>query len=188
MREAILTVGPRASGKSDFCEKAVAANPEVVFISRDQILVELFGDTSIDPYLGGHLYAMDQMWRTIEKKARLTPDLKMIVDAWNESSEERVRIIRKFRDLGADRVAAWYFITPVNYVREWFWKKPGIAKFSEMKEKRGKNLTFYSDNAPQSDHEMFHRLAANIDSDGFDEIVRIDPLITLPETVFKISR
>ena len=50
MREVILTVGPRASGKSGFCERVLAFDSSIVFISRDKILTELFGKTSLSPY------------------------------------------------------------------------------------------------------------------------------------------
>lgn len=182
MREVILTVGPRASGKSEFCRRATQVDPSITLISRDALLIELFGTTSLNPYTGGHYLAEERMWKEVEE--RLKHDrIRLILDAWNGSSRERLTITRRFRDLGADRIKAWYFVTQPEYVDQWFWQKPGIARMSEMRTRQGQKLTYYDDGAPRRDYELFHRLALGIDFDGFDELTKIDPLITLPEHV-----
>lgn len=186
MREVIVTVGTRAAGKSKFCEAALELDPSIIEVSRDKILIELFGSTSLDPYTGGHFYGYKKLWEAVEKWLA-TKDVKMILDVWNEDQSDRRSIIKKLRDFGADRVIAWYFTTPVEAVEEWFWKKPGIAKMGEMHTKQGEGLSFYSEDAPRQDHEMFHQLAADVESDGFDEIVRINPLITKPGDVLALQ-
>ncbi len=181
MREVIVTVGTRGSGKSTFCEKALALDPSFVEVSRDKILLKVFNGTYLDPYGGGHFFASEKMWAEVTKHL-FSPDLKMILDTWNGDRHDRWLIARKLRDLGADRVVAWYFTTPVETVEEWFWQKPGIAKSSEMLARQGQGLVFFSEDAPRRDHEMFHRLAAEIDTEGFDEVVRINPLVLQPES------
>ncbi len=177
MREAIVTVGTRGAGKSSFCEKAIAFDPSIVKVSRDEILLEMFGSTYRDPYVGNHGPAYDKMWRAVKKHLKAS-ESKMILDLWNGDSNDRHHIIRKLREFGADRVVAWYFITPVELVEEWFWRKPGIAKSGEMRNHQGKELVFYSKDAPRRDHELFHQLAANIYSDDFDGVIRINPITT----------
>jgi predicted kinase len=186
VKEVILLVGTRAAGKSTFSEEAVALEPSMVEVSRDKILVELFGSAYLSPYTGGHFYANKKVWEAVETGLQ-KEDVRMILDAWNGEKSDRMAIIKRLRDFGADRVVAWYFVTPVQTVEEWFWMKPGIAKMSEMHTRRGKNLSFYSEDAPRKDHEMFHHLARNIESDGFDDIVRVNPLTMNPEHVLKLQ-
>lgn len=54
MRRVALTVGPRGSGKSSFCKGFIRSHPSVSLVSRDEILIELFGSTSLNPYAGEH--------------------------------------------------------------------------------------------------------------------------------------
>lgn len=180
MKEVIIPVGPQGSGKSFFCEKAVKADPNLVLISRDKILIELFGGVFLSPYSGEHFHAYDMMWRKVREQIRNTPEYRVILDTWNGTRQERATIIQKLRKLGAKRIVGWYFVTPVEAVNEWFWKKPEVAKSSDMRSRQGQNLTFFSDDAPIRDHALFHRLASEIDSEGFDEIVRINPVVIVP--------
>ncbi len=61
MRRVILTVGPRGAGKSCYCQEFVQNHPEVVLVSRDAILFDLFGKTEQDPYTGNHFVAYKRM-------------------------------------------------------------------------------------------------------------------------------
>ena len=187
MRTVIVTVGQRASGKSTFCEKAILLDPSLLCISRDKILTQLFGKTSLDPYTGGHIYAAECMWKLVKEHLDASSDITMILDAWNGSSEDRARIIRKLKKFRVDRIEAWYFVTPVEHVDKWFWAKPGIAKIGEMKTRKDEGLVFFLENAPTNDYEVFHELAAKIDTDGFDEVIRINPVCVGPEHVLKLQ-
>ncbi len=172
MRKVYVTAGTRAAGKSTFCQKALDLDPSLIEISRDKILIELFGDTSLDPYTGGHDYANDKMWEAVEK-ALIPEDIRLILDVWNGDTVARRRILRNLHAFGADQVIAWYFVTPLEFVAEWFWQKPGITH------------DCYGENAPRHDHKLFHKLAVNIDSDGFDGVVRINPVTMNPEEVLR---
>ncbi|MCP6726446.1 MAG: ATP-binding protein [Patescibacteria group bacterium] len=182
MREIIVTVGPQASGKSSFCERVVTLDPLIMLVSRDTILTELFGGTLLSSYTDAHMYALEQMWEVVEEQLK-SSSLKMILDTWNGSSDERHQIIRKLRYLGADRITAWYFVTPIESVEAWFWQKPGIAKIGEMRTRKDEGLVFYLEDAPRRDYEIFHRLASGITSEGFDAMVKINPLVMRPEQV-----
>ena len=179
MREVIVTVGPRASGKTSFCEKVIVVDPSIVYVNRDNILVELFGESSLDPYSGDHIYAYKRMWEVI--KQQLNPeDARVILDTWNGDADDRRLIIKNLREHGADRIIAWLFVTPIKLVEEWFWKKPGIAKISEIN-KQGEGLVFYSEDAPRRDFRIFRQLVSDIGSDGFDEVIKVNPITMLPE-------
>jgi predicted kinase len=183
MREVILTVGTRAAGKSTFCKGVTEFDPSITMVSRDAILMSMFGKTSLDSYSGGHEYAAERMWEAVQKQ--LEPrDARMILDTWNGDGRSRRWIIQKLRKLGANRVVAWYFITPVEVVEQWFWQKPDIAKFGEMGTTTGVERTYYFEDAPRRDHEMYHSRATDIDQDGFDRITRINPLFAKPRDLF----
>lgn len=187
LKEAILTVGPRASGKTTFCKKALEIDPSIIFISRDEILISLFGKVAIDPYVGGESYVLDKIFEKIKEISESNPSLTMILDYFNGNSLERKFIIQKLRELGFDQVTAWYFTTAPRYVKEWFWKKPGIAKFSEMEEKKDQGYAFYFEDVPIKDYNTFWALVATIDTDGFDDVLRINPLESSPEDILNVK-
>ena len=173
-----LFVGQRGSGKSHYAERlAAAAKPKEFFkVSRDEILVRLFGTTDTDTYFGGQWYALEIMDRYLRRLLKTRQSVKILLDCWTENSQDRSLLIKKLRDYGATRVVALYFITPSDLVNVWFWRKPGIAKMSEMSLRKDQGLMFFGENAPFQDYGVFHELARDIDSDGFDEVIRIDPL------------
>ena len=179
MREAIVTVGPRAAGKSTFCERVIALDPSIVKVSRDEIAVELFGTDHADPRSGRHTIVREKMIEQVESFL-VRENLRMILDTWNSNRHERRSVIRKLREQGFNRVVAWYFTTPADVVEKWFWKKPGVARMSEMSRRKGEGLAFYFEDSPRRDHKAFHCLASDIDSDGFDTVISINPLNVPP--------
>ncbi len=171
-----LLVGQRGAGKSVYAEKIVSQQPDVSIISRDAILKELFGSETSNPYSGelehGGLIARD----LLSEKLSTGTNLKIIFDCWTGRSRERQTLSKWMRRQGAARVIALYFVTALPLVNEWFWKKPGIARAKEMKTRPDEGLCFFLEDAPACDYELFHELASGIDSDGFDEVIRINPL------------
>lgn len=186
MREVIVTSGTRGSGKTSFCEKARAIDPAIVVVSRDKILMEMFGSTTLSPYSGGHYDAYREVWKAVES-ALVHEDVRVIFDVWNGNTGDRRSALEKLREFGADKVVAWLFVTPLEFVEQWFWQKPNIAKMNDRSAPQGKGLVFYSESAPRHDHELFHKLASGIDSDGFDEVVRINPVTMDPEDVLRLQ-
>lgn len=176
-REVFLTVGQRGAGKSTFCERVLEYDSEVVLISRDEVIDELFGLGFLCPK-GGTRYAIDVMVQRVSELFESRGTVRLILDAWNGTSEERRHILKLLRRLGADKVYAWYFVTPIDLVARWFWLKPGIVRFSERS--GSDDCVAYDDDAPYNDNIVFHSSAGNIDLDGFDSVVRIDPQITTP--------
>lgn len=187
MRSVIVPVGPRASGKSTFCEKAISLDPSITWISRDKLLVEIFGKTSLDPYSGGHYHVLEVMWSMVGEHMESSPNSCMILDMWNGTSDERVNITSRLRRFDVDRIEAWYFVTPVEFVNKWFWNKPDVAKIGEMKDRQAEGLTFFLEDSPRRDHELFHKLAQRIELDGFDEVIRVNPLLTRPEHILPLQ-
>lgn len=170
-----LLVGQRGSGKSSYAKRLLANQPELSHISRDEILVRKFGSADTNPYGGAQWYVLEVMHRLLRFVLRTRPMVKIVLDCWTEDSKGRASLVQKLREYGATRVVALYFVTPREIVNSWFWLKPGIAKMEEMRSRNGENLVYFSADAPSRDYDAFHRLAKKIDSDGFDEVIRIDP-------------
>lgn len=170
-----LLVGQRGAGKSYYAKCLLADQPELSLISRDEIFVRKFSSTDMDPYGGAQWYALEVMHRLLRFVLRTRPMINIVLDCWTEDSKGRVLLVQKLREYGATRVVALYFVTPREVVSSWFWLKPGIAKMEEMGKRGGENLVYFSADAPSRDHDVFHRLARRINSDGFDQIIRIDP-------------
>ena len=170
-----LLVGPRAAGKSSYGMNLLKQHSDIKGISRDEILLRLFGSEHCNPYDGTSWYAHEIMKRLIKQRLKVDADVKLILDSWTGSSEERKAIIKQLRVYGATQVVALYFTSSVEDVTAWFWGKPGIAKMQTMAENQGKGLVFYSEDAPKRDYESFHKYASNIEKDGFDEIIKVNP-------------
>lgn len=183
MKEIILTVGPQGSGKSTFCEKVAVSDPDLVVISRDAILTELFGTAFLDAYTGGHFHAEEVMWRRVRNEIKTSSKSRMILDCWNGFPSERRKIVTHLWNCGVKRIVAWYFVTPIEAVSEWFWKKPGVARMSQMRELHGQGFTFFGEDAPARNYTLYHESASGIDSEPFNEVVRINAMITKPEDV-----
>lgn len=176
MNEVIVTVGPRGAGKSSFCEKVIAHDPSIVYESRDALLLELFGRTHLVPYSFEPHRAYKEYWKRIAAHVHNPANTRLIADVWNGSSAERQGIVRLLRRLDVPCITAWYFETPLEFVEEWFWQKPGIAKMRDLLVPAYKDFSFYPDDAARWDYALFHKHAANIEFDGFDNIVRIHPV------------
>lgn len=170
-----LLVGQRGAGKSCYAKCLLSNQPELSLISRDEILVRKFGSTDTDPYGGEQWYALAVVHRLLRFVLRTRPMAKIVLDYWTGDSKGRASLVQKLREYGATRVVAIYFVTPREVVNSWFWLKPGIAKMEEMGKRGGENLVYFSADAPSQNYDVFHRLARHINSDGFDQVIRIDP-------------
>lgn len=170
-----LLVGQRGAGKSQYAKRLLVNQQDLVLVSRDEILVRFFGSADSSPYGGQQWYALEVMHRFLRYILRKRQQVKIVLDCWTENSEGRSDLIHVLRECGATKVVALYFVTPRKIVESWFWQKPGIKKLSELREHNGENFVFFSEDAPSRDYRTFHKLARSIDSDGFDEVIRIDP-------------
>lgn len=171
-----LLVGQRGAGKSFYANKIVSRQPEVVLISRDAIRVKLFGTTHLDHYNGQSEHSGKVTRRLLRLALLSQTNSKIILDYWTGDSCERRVLNQWLRKHGATKVVALYFMTAVEFVSDWFWKKPGIAKIKEMRTRPNEGLSFFSELAPTRDYYVFHQFAAGIALDGFDEVIKINPV------------
>jgi adenylate kinase family enzyme len=171
LKHAILPVGPQYAGKSTFCKGIVSAHPEVVYVSRDEILVEMFGSVWLSEYTGKHLLGLDRMWSIVSGQLRKN-DVTIILDTWNSHVSDRMNIVGKLRSLGADTVTAWRFITPEATCFRWFLKrapfKPGSSeKWTKLRLKARRHDS-------RRVYQFFH--SQPLGDKLFDEVVEINPL------------
>lgn len=163
MKITFLTSGPRGSGKSVYVKEEKVRHPETIIISRDELLISLFGKTSLSPYEDGHKYVSEILFQKVQECLSMDIlGLTMILDYWNGFSNERRVIIKKLRNLGADKVYCLQFITPLDTCIEWFMQKPDSSGYSE--------------NSVLHDFQLYHKEAINIEEDGFDRVIQINPL------------
>jgi predicted kinase len=170
-----LLVGQRGSGKSTYAKRLAEADPNIVLLSRDEILIREFGSEHGGYDDGRFAYAITQVFNNLREEISTRKGVRVLLDTWTSDSAERQLMTATVRACGATRVVACYFVTPLNLVSEWFWKKPGIAKASEARLRRGEKLVYFSDIAPVYEYQGFHECAQGIENDGFDEVIRVDP-------------
>ncbi|MBT6734981.1 AAA family ATPase [Candidatus Woesearchaeota archaeon] len=162
MKRIILTSGPRGAGKSTYVRNFLEKNPRVKGISRDDLLIELFGKTSLNPYTGGHEYAYRIFFNRIKNSLNNASDLDLIVDCWNGYPKGRKDMVEQFKDYGADRILCWKFITPLDVCLNWFFKKEDSRS--------------YSKSGIERDYELYHEKSKNISKENFDNVYLINPL------------
>ncbi|MDB5194514.1 MAG: hypothetical protein JWN50_528 [Parcubacteria group bacterium] len=181
MRDVTLTIGPRGAGKTTFCERALALDPELVLVSRDAVLMEIFGQTSLNPYEGGHRIGLEKMWNLVEK--HLEPEnARILLDCWNGWALERSELTDKLREMGAERIIGWHFATSEETCIKWFLER-------ERRNEEEKIDKWWEQSriaSCRSDYRLFHSQAVTLEQ-GFDEIIRIDPDILGPEHVLRLQ-
>ena len=174
MKRVILTVGPRGSGKSTFCEKVIAIHPEVVLVSRDAILLEMFGSVELSPYAGDHYIGKMRMWEIAAEYLK-REDITIILDCWNGFARERYEITTNLRKLGAEVIEAWYFVTPEETVIKWTLEREPVksGKWAETTRRMRADSCHH-------DYQLFHSQPVKPDQ-GFNAIHRINPLRLTPD-------
>lgn len=162
MKTVLLTSGPRGSGKSKYINEISRDCPELAVVSRDEILISLFGSTCLSPYEGGHHYAHNVMFGKVrECLSENHPAELILLDCWNGYSGQRRSMISKLREMGAEKVICLYFSITEDLCVELFKLKADV----------GGSL---SENSIRSDHELYYHHARDIQDDGFDEIIIIN--------------
>ncbi len=176
MRRVIVTVGPQFAGKSAFCRRVKDLVPKAVLISRDTILAQLHGSRNAWNIIE-HERAQKEMWNAV-KESLIPQDVTLILDTWNESTEDRARMIAELMKCGAECIEAWYFTTPLDQCLRWRLKR----------EKRGDRLS-EEDAVTQYRHAFraFHQNSRQIRSEGgFASVRNINPVTDYPGTMFSI--
>jgi predicted kinase len=169
LKTVFLTIGPRGAGKSTFCKKMMEAFPQITCISRDQIMLEMYGTIYGGIYTSEFYYAIKKMFERVAEHL-CKQKQPLILDYWNGSTEERERTIQKLRKLGSERIIGLYFTTPENICLSW------LTSRCKKEVKKKILITEPSEHALRKDYQLFH--SDPIDpSLGFDYIIKIDASI-----------
>jgi predicted kinase len=162
MKTVILTSGPRGSGKTTYVNSIRKENPEVIVISRDEILLELYGTIYLKRYWekGSHIFVWNRIREILESLSEKS-SYKVILDYWNKTFEDREQIINKLRDLGAERIICWKFVVSLDACLSLFSQKDDICGSEKYFSKKN----FYD----------FYRDMEEINNNGFDFVETIDP-------------
>ncbi len=173
MSTIVLTVGPQHIGKTTFCKKVIASDPTIQMVSRDEILIDLFGSPYLDEYSGGHIVAFEKMWKIVSEKIA-QDNSNLILDCWNGPDFERIKIIEQLRCLNVQSVGAWYFSTPQDVCLNWrmqqFVANPNKApKWEEFRKQRHRDSFLEK-------YNFFYEHATVDTTIGFDFVKRINPL------------
>ncbi len=162
MKRVFLTAGPRGAGKSTLCEKAALTSSDIQLISRDNILVELFGQSSFSPYDGPYPFiAAYEKALGLLTQAFAAGNIIPLFDYWNGTSVERKKLIASLKECGAEEVSCLYFTTPLETTLEWF----------KSKEDRG---VMYIESSVTDCYNRYHKEAESIKTDGFNSVHTID--------------
>lgn len=182
--DVFILIGQRGAGKSTYGAKLQKEYPgQLQAVSRDEIMIRKFGRVHTDGYCGELHYAYHLMHRLLRHKLAAESGVAILLDCWMGTSRERKEILRILRQHGANKVTALYFVTPLELVEQWFWEKPGIAKFGDHSKSHSAGTAFFPEDAPLHDYHLFHKHAADINADGFDHVIRVHPLedlVSLP--------
>ena len=178
MRQIILPVGPQGAGKTTFCKKVIAKHPEIQYISRDEILIELFGTVYLEKYTGQHFQGIEKMLRVVEQEL-LKPNITLIVDCWTGDSNEREMLTSIFRLNGAKSVIAWHFTTTEEICLDWFKKR---CKEENSREKGSEFEEMFRESRLEAmavsclhNYRVFQTFPVEINQ-VFDLIIQVDPL------------
>jgi hypothetical protein len=113
VKQVILPIGPQYAGKSRFCKAIAHAFPNLVYVSRDDILVKMFGADwgYISPWQ--YFNALEQMYNVAFQALKMQ-DVTIILDTWSETPIERQNFVGEVKANGAENVDAWFFRTAKN--------------------------------------------------------------------------
>ena len=162
MKKVFFTSGPRGSGKSEYVRKVSLCHPHVIVVSRDEIIMRHGGSTWMDPYSGMSEIVLEEIWGLVARA--MVPDnerVHVLIDCWNWSSDDRKHLVQKAREVGADWVGCLQFFLSVERCIEWCRMKP------ELHGAHDASIT--------DDHRAYYENAADIESDGFDQVISVTP-------------
>ena len=129
MNIVILLSGPQGAGKSTYAENICQMNPSAQLVSRDALLMEIYGTVYFDPYCGFPMDIYETMYKKIKdliNERKKHYHCVVIVDCWNGSCRDRTHLVGKFKEHGADKIICWKFMTEYSLCKHWYQKEKVI--------------------------------------------------------------
>ncbi|MBP6942537.1 MAG: hypothetical protein KBB55_00660 [Candidatus Buchananbacteria bacterium] len=173
MRRAILTIGPRGCGKSTYCQQIIKERPDISLVSRDQIMLEIYGKVGLNLKRESPVPIFETMWARIAEHFE-REEVIVIIDCWNGWGDDRQFLTKKLRQLGADTIDGWYFVVPENVCAQWCVEKEVINHPALRDEDDSWQLKLRAASARQ-EYRRYHDQPVELDQ-GFDAIHIINPL------------
>ncbi len=123
MKRVILMVGPQYAGKSTFCARTVEIFPDIKWLSRDAVFIELFGTVYIGNVPRKYHEGMKEFWLRVSRELLKPGPGTILLDVFSASATEWNEMASKLSQMGADRIEAWHFVTPLNQCLAWIKKR-----------------------------------------------------------------
>lgn len=162
MKILLLTSGPRGGGKTTYAEEIKRNQPNIPIVSRDEIRLKLFGSIGLNPYTSDTQVAFTAMSEALKLSLSTKESSEIVIlDCWNGYSNERKKIIKTARECGAHRVHCLQFFVPLRICIKWFAQKTYTGGLTE--------------HSVRWDYELYYRTAEDIENDGFDSIIPVNP-------------
>jgi len=161
MRQAILLVGPRGAGKSTWLANNIAYYEGAVSYSRDEFLAKNFPD-GFCRYNFPIEIGIEAFWKDARDREAATPSQTVFYDYWTGFVGERRRVVEKLREMGFDKVFAYWVRTP---------KETTIAQFLQ------REGSAYTRHSAEWDWSLFHENVADLTGDvdcPFDGVSHIN--------------
>lgn len=177
MKRAILTVGPQCVGKTTFCQRAVKIYPEIILISLDDILKEMFATGWSGPYTENHTRGLAVAWRRVSEA--LEEDGTLLFDTWVDPTRMNTKfLVKNLRDRGAEEVYGWYFVTPLDVCLGWFCTR----ELGNIQNKQKQDIirTMREDDYARFYGE-YHEACRTLADQDFNRLPRVNPLQTSPQ-------
>ncbi len=162
LHRAAIAVGPKAAGKTTFCQSFVAGRSDAILIrSNDN-----------DVFTGEGI-----LWRTIAQNLRTNADkdAQFILDCHCCNPEQRKEIVTRLHTIGIADVEAWHFVTPEFVCVKWF---------TELDEREERALTdprdrkwraLFRPHTIKAIHREYAAFPIPTVQEGFSRIRSIDP-------------
>lgn len=180
-----VLIGQRGAGKSTYAKALYQRDPTLRLLIRDDISVRCFGSLYFHADKQEEdrrfIYTLKLMFRFLKRTFSSKPGSRVIMEVLATTQAGRRSYIETLQKLGATKIIALCFETPLEIVDQWFWQKPEVGLMGV--EKEGEDLLFFTRDTPTRQHEAFQHHLATIDTDGWDQVIRVnplEPLITLP--------
>lgn len=147
MSTAYLFVGPRGVGKTSFAKYLSSVMPEIKVVSRDEITLDLYGATSINPYT----MSFNPVYKIMYQKLAEFSCSDVILDCWIGYKRDFFSMIKKMFELNFDKVVVCVFCAELDLI------------VSQLYARDGRNQSFKS--YIQKNIQVFYREVSSFTSD-----------------------
>ncbi|HSX25104.1 MAG TPA: AAA family ATPase [Candidatus Andersenbacteria bacterium] len=182
MKTVFMTIGPQGAGKSTFCKRVITAHSDIILLSRDKLIDELFGGENgcCDSYSGAGAFVIDKLLEMTRQALESgSSDTTILLDCWTPDERHRDWMLRQLRERGAERVIGLYFVTSLETTVRWFVKRECKDPLDTWRQESNERVC-------RNNYGVFHCLAADVrEGKRFDAVRRIKPeqLELFPEFV-----